>query len=207
MAWTRGVTINRGGGTFYCPACLDEQPYKKCGVIRFLALAGIPILPVGRFGDYIECESCRTSYDDRVLDFEPIEGKARYEYQYEHAIKRVLVLMMLADGVVDPTEVATICDVFRRVTERALSEAEVQAEVDAANADGYDVETYTRGLLGRLNQKGKDTIIRAAFMVAAADGEFQDGERALLGRLGQALQIAPKYLEEVMAAGPMKFDA
>jgi len=206
MAWTRGVTFGGGKGRFYCPACWGEQPYHKRRVVQFIAIAGVPILPFDIMGHYIECQTCETTYDDRVLSFEPVEGKDRFEYQYELAVKRVLVLIMLADGVIDPTEVNTICDIYERVIGRPLTPAEVQAEVDDANAQGYTVEAYVRGLLGQLNERGKDTVIRAAFMVAAADGVFQDAERALLARLGKALQMAPKYLEQVMAAGPMKLD-
>ena len=106
MAWTRGVTINKGQGRFYCPSCWGECGYHKRGVFRFFAIADVPLIPLGMVGDYIECEACKATFGERVLEFEPVEGKDDFESEYERAVKRVLVLMMLADGVVDPADFA-----------------------------------------------------------------------------------------------------
>ncbi len=37
-------------------------------------------------------------------------------------------------------------------------------------------------------------------MVAAADGEFQDEEKELIGAIGQALQMTPAHMNGVIAS-------
>jgi hypothetical protein len=195
---TRSLTRTHAKGAFHCPGCWAQQTYRHRRVQRFYHLLFVPLIPWGQMGEYVECDACQTTYDLAVLGFDPGPEQAEFEAEFEAAIKRVMVLMMLADDVLHPAEVLTICDVFARITTGELTEAEVLAEADAARAMGLDLETFVQGLVGRLNYKGKDMVMRAAFLVAAADGEFQGPEKALLNQLGRALQMNPAYITGVL---------
>ena len=106
---------------------------------------------------------------------------------FQIAVKRTMVLMALADGVIDPEEVTTICEVYGKIAKRQIDEHTVRAEIEQARADGRGVEDYLKGVVGMLNDSGKELVIRAAYMVAAADGEFQDEEQELMKQIGKSL--------------------
>jgi len=201
---TRGVTYSSGNGDFYCPDCQSTRQYGKKRVRRFFTLYFIPLIPLDLRGEYVECDQCRSTYDPAVLSLDLAADDSSFDAQYQHAIKRVMVLMCLADGVVDDDEVATIASVYGELAGRAMSEAEVREEIKKAAGDRKEVEDYVKEVVGSLNQPGKELVVRSAFLVAAADGEFQDEERELLTRIGKALEMSPKdfkvLLDSMMAA-------
>ena len=199
---TRSVTRLHAEGTFHCPGCWAQQTYHHRRVQQFFHFLFVPMVSRGQLGEYIECDTCRATYDVGVLNFEPGAEQSKFEAEFERAVKRVLVLMMLADGVLDPAEMRTICEVFERVTDCELTEADLMAEVEAARASQVTVELYVRSLLGRLNHEGKDMVIRAAFLVAAADGVVEARERVLFRRIGQALQMNRAYITALLDSGP-----
>jgi DnaJ-domain-containing protein 1 len=84
--------------------------------------------------------------------------------------------------------------------DRELSEEEVHAEVQQAQADGLGIEDYLTGLAPYLNDDGKAIVVKGAFYVAASDGEFHDDEQALLARIGAALQMSPAHTQGVISS-------
>ena len=156
----------------------------------------------GQLGQYVECDACRATHDVGVLNFEPGPYQDKFEAEFERAVKRVLVLTIFADGVLDPDEMWTICDVYARVTDCEITEADVIAEVEAARANEVNVEMYVRSLMGRHNHERKDMVIRAAFLVAASDGVIEARETLLLRRLGQGFQMNLAYITALLDSGP-----
>ena len=55
-------------------------------------------------------------------------------------------------------------------------------------------------IIDMVNESGKEIVIRAAFLVAAADGEFHDDEKALLAEIGQALDMSDAHLKGVISS-------
>ena len=56
-----------GTGKFYCPRCHALQPYEHKKLTRYFTLYFIPIFPVERLGEFIECGVCHTTFDLSVL--------------------------------------------------------------------------------------------------------------------------------------------
>ena len=197
---TRGVTYSTGNGDFYCPTCRDQQPYKHKRVRRFFTLYFIPVIPLGLHGEYIECGQCQGSYRLEVLDFDPEAGTAEFEAEFHRAIKRVMVEMMLADGVVDDEEVAVITNIYGQLAGTEVSEHDIRTEIVEAETRTGDVTAALAEMAGNLNDNGKEMVVKAAFMVAAADGEFQDEEKELIGSIGKALEMSPAHMNGVIAS-------
>ncbi len=195
---TRGVTYSAGDGEFHCPDC-GTQPYRKRRVRRFFTLYFIPLIPLDLLGEYVECGRCKDSYSPEVLDFDPSEADEEFEAEFQTAVKRTMVLMALADGVIDPEEVTTICDVYTKIAKKTVTPEAVHAEIEAARADGQGVEEYLSGLLGSLNDSGKELVVRAAFMVAASDGDYSEDEQELMKLIGKSLQMSSAHLNGVIA--------
>ncbi len=61
----RARTVGRG--QFYCPRCQTMRAYEHKRLTRYFTLYFIPIFPVERLGEFIECEVCHTAFDLAVL--------------------------------------------------------------------------------------------------------------------------------------------
>jgi len=197
---TRGVTYSAGEGDFYCPTCHDHEHYKHKRVRRFFTLYFIPIIPLDVHGEYVECEHCKGSYRLEVLDLDPEAGVAEFEAEFHRAIKRVMVEMMLADGAVDDEEVAVIKNIYGQLAGTDLSADDVRSEIVEAETRTRDVSAALAEMAGNLNDAGKEMVVKAAFMVAAADGEFQEEEKQLITSIGEALQMSPSHMNGVISS-------
>ena len=190
---TRGVTYSTGRGEFHCPGCDVRRPYQHKRVRRFFTLYFIPIIPLDVIGEYVECQHCRATYKPNVLSYDPRAGKKLFEAEFHAAVKRVMVLMMMADGKIDPEELETIRQVFGKLSKREVGRAEVEAEVEAAKTEGRGLRQYLTSISPNLNDPGKELVVQAAFFVAAADGTVTEEETALLTELATALEMSPAH--------------
>jgi len=192
---TRGVTYPAGKGEFHCPHCGATRPYEHKRVRRFLTLYFIPIVPLDLLGEYVECQTCKDTYKPAVLTETPGASETRFEAEFHAAVKRVMVLMMMADGRVDEEEIETIRLVFGKLADREVGREEVDREMEAARSDGRGLRPYVASVVGKLNDHGKELVVKAAFFVAAADGKITDEESALLSELAAALEMSPAHFK------------
>lgn len=195
---TRGVTYSSGSGEFHCPSCNVRREYKHKRVRRFFTLYFIPVIPLDLLGEYIECQVCRGTFNKRVLHYDPQASEKRLEAEFQRGIKRVMVQMLLADGVVDENEIQSVRAIYSKIAQEKISEDDIRAEIETAKSDGRGIEAFLSSLAGSLNSNGKELIVRAAFFIAASDGEFQDKEQALLASIGKSLDMTPAHLRGVI---------
>ena len=191
---TRGVTYSAAKGTFHCPSCDDTREYNHKRVRRFFTLYFIPLIPLDKLGEYVECQTCKNTYELSVLDYNPQAAAAAFQADWERAVRRTMVQMMLADGNIEAKELAALKETYQNIATRGITQQELDDEIAAVRTDGKDVTTYLSEIAGSLNDHGKEMVVRAALAVAAADGKFQDEEIKLLNSIGEALQMTPAHL-------------
>ena len=196
---TRGITYSAGSGDFVCPACQSEMPYSHKRVRRFFTLYFIPLIPLDLHGEYVECQQCRGTYELEVLDYDPEAGAEQYRAEFHRAVMQVMVGMLLADGVVDDEEVQTIRDLYVKLTKTEISIDEVRAEISNAEQRQLSVTDTLAQISGALNDNGKEMVIKAAYLVAVADGEFQAEEKALIVDVGRSLGMTGAHLKGVVS--------
>ena len=196
---TRGVTTTADSGSFNCPQCGGQSTYRHRRVRRFFTLYFIPLIPLDKLGEYVECDSCAGTFEEAVLQYDPGAEDRMIEAAYHAAVKRVMVLMLLADGIIDDDEVQAIMGIYESVAKRRVSEQEVRDEIRQAQADGVGVSEYTRNLVGVLNNNGKEFIIKAAHGVAMADGVMAPEERMLMDEIADALEITKAHYRGILA--------
>ena len=195
---TRGVTYSVATGEFSCPSCATKRRYEHKRVRRFFTLYWIPIIPLDTLGEYVECETCRDTFDPAVLSIDPEKDKTEFVAEFAHAVKRVMVLMMLADGRIDDEELETIRQVYEKVAKKPIERSEIDAEIEMVKADTRGIRQYLASIVGKLNDPGKELVVKSAFFVAAADGKFTDEETALLAELAGALEMSPTHFKGVV---------
>ncbi len=195
---TRGVTYGSEGGQFYCPDCDSERTYKHRKVRRFFTLYFIPLIPLDLLGEYIECQTCTSTYKPSILEFDPKGSAKREEAEFRQAMRRVLVLMMLADGVVEDSEIEAIQSILGKLESRTVERAEIEAELAKAKSSSEDLAHYCKTMAGSLNDAGREMVVRAALLVATADGKFDDSERDALAKVATALNLSRAHFAGIV---------
>lgn len=195
---TRGVTSSVASGDFNCPSCETRRPYVHKRVRRFFTLYFIPLIPLDTIGEYVECQHCRDTYKPAVLEYDPVKSERSVEAEFHKAVKRVMVLMMLADGKIEDEEVETIRMIYGKLAKSELSKDDVDREVTASKADGRGLRQYLSSIVGTLNDSGKEVVVKAAYFVASADGNVSAEETNLLAELAGALEMSPSDFKTVI---------
>jgi tellurite resistance protein len=195
---TRGVTTNPQKGEFHCPSCGPAAQFRWRRVRRFFTLYFIPVIPLDLLGEYVECEQCRGTYDVQVLEFDPQEAALDLEASYQTGMRQVMIAMLLADGVIDDSEVAAIQKIYRELSGQDLPEAQLRGEIAEIEQQGASIDPIVGHFAGMLNNHGKEKVIEAAYLVAMSDGEFHETEQVLLYKTGEGLGLSKSHFSGLM---------
>ena len=196
---TRGIESTLSTGRFFCPTCATEKSYSKKRVRRFFTLYFIPLIPLDTVGTYIECRVCTGTYQLDVLNYDPRADQEEAEAEFRKVMRRVMVDIMMADGVLDQDELKTLAEIYQKVGGKPFSKQRLKKELDRLEREGTEgTIDFLFEAKNTLNRDGKGLVIRAALAVAAADGEFQEEEQILIGEYAEALGVGPKQYKALI---------
>ena len=54
--------IELSSGSFHCSNCGARRLYKHKKIVRYFTLFFIPLFPLGKLSEYVECQVCRRTY-------------------------------------------------------------------------------------------------------------------------------------------------
>ena len=54
--------IEQSSGSFHCSTCGARRLYKHKKIVRYFTLFFIPLFPLGKLSEYVECQLCRRTY-------------------------------------------------------------------------------------------------------------------------------------------------
>ncbi len=197
---TRGVTTTPEKGNFNCPSCNSTRNYGLKRVRRFFTLYFIPVIPLDKVGEYVECTTCKDTYKPSVLDYDPIANAGAIEAEYHSAIKKVMIHILLADGIINDAEVDTVQDIYHRITGNQIDRTKFLDEINLIETNNEDLSRMLINLQGSLNDEGKEMVIKAALYVALADGEFHDEENLMLAKIGKDLGMTKAHIQGVISS-------
>lgn len=184
-------------GHFNCPQCAQSRSYRHRKVTRFFTLYFIPLIPLGRAGEYVECDTCKGTFIPRVL--EQSSGQDEFLANYEKAIRHSMVMVMLADGVIDDNEKEEVLGVINKFGHNDINMPQLEAYVEEVQVENEDVTTYLKRVGQSLNEHGKEAIIKSALSVAAADGHIDDSELTMISRMGQSMEMSSSHLKGIFS--------
>lgn len=195
---TRGVKSTMKEGHFLCPQCADNRHYKHKKVTKFFTLYFIPLIPLGTAGDYVECQTCKGTFVSRVLDYKPNQSKNEFQSQYEKAMRHSMILMMLADGHIDDSEMEMVHTIINKFGHNDITTAELNKLVDEVEHNQEPVSKYLSKISPSLNEHGKEIIIKCGLAVASADGNIDDSEIKLIEEMARAMQMSSSHLSGII---------
>jgi hypothetical protein len=180
-------------GTFHCRRCGGDRQYRHRAGRRWFTLFFIPVIPLNKVGEHVQCTTCRTRYVTDVLG-QPTTAQMQAALP---AGMRAAAAAMLRSG--DPGSPAA--------RQRAIS------MVTGAGAQGYDeaaleadLEQPSDSLRLALNQVGAQLTIQArewyladVIRIGMADGALTDSERSAAQAIGLDLGMTQAQVLGVVA--------
>jgi hypothetical protein len=182
-----------GNGVFFCRRCGGDREYRHRTGRRYVTIFFIPLIPLTKTGEHVQCLTCKTRYVTEVL-------KVPTTDQMQSALvagMRAIVTIILRAG--DPGN--------PRSRRRAID------AVTGAGDDGYDEDALEEdlaepsetartkiGALGaQLQIEAREWCLAEAIRIAMADGPLTAAERAAAEQMAAALGMTQAQAIGVIA--------
>jgi tellurite resistance protein len=88
--------------------------------------------------------------------------------------------------------------VYHQLTNNEISDEDVKTEIQQAELEKQHGSKFLAQIAGNLNDNGKAIVVKAAFLVALADGKLHDEERKALATVGSTLQMESAKFNQVI---------
>jgi len=180
-----------GQGTFHCQRCGGDRPYRRRSGWRFIHVFFIPIVPLGKVGEHVQCTVCRTRYRTEVLE---LPTMAQMQAAHPAGMRAAAVAMLRASG-------SGSLAARRRAIE-AISGAGLAGYDDAALeadlADLGDQVSAAQDVAARLNALARQLAVPARewflaeiVRIGLADGALTESERRAVQEIAAQLGMTP----------------
>ena len=180
-------------GVFYCRRCGGDREYRHRAGRRWFTVFFLPVIPLNRVGEHVQCTTCRTRYVTDVLN-QPTTARMQEALP---AGMRAAVSAMLRSG--DPSS-----PVSRQRAVEAVIGSGVPGYDDAALS--ADLMQPFDAIRPALNQVGAQLTIQArewylaeVIRIAMADGPLTDTERQAAQAIGADLGMTQAQVLGVVA--------
>ena len=180
-------------GTFHCRRCGGDRQYRHRVGRRWFTLFFIPVIPLNKVGEHVQCTTCRTRY---VTDALSLPTTAQMQAALPAGM-RAAASAMLRSG--DPSSPAA-----RQRAIEAIIGAGLPGYSEAMLDD--DLRQPFEAIRPALNQVGAQLTIQArewyladVIRIALADGQLTDSERLAAQAIGADLGMTQAQALGVIA--------
>ena len=191
---SRGLTSVVETGQFNCPQCGTPQEFRLKQVRNFFTLYFIPLIPLDIAGRYIECGSCRGTFEEEMKTYDPAQERIEMQTQ----MLRVMIMAALADGGVDDIERAEIKRQFLELSELPVADETLNREIAMATSAGADLNSYVATIADNLSGHGMGLVVKLAYFTMSAGGDLRPGHQTQLAKLAETLGIPQDQFMELI---------
>ena len=163
-----------GQGTVHCYRCGGDRPYRRCTGRRWFQVLLIPVVPLDRIAEHLQCRICRTRYRLEVLSI-PTSASMQVALP---AGAQAAVTMMLRAG--DPDSQAArsrAIDVVQAAGLTGYDDAALTADLALAEGRGPVNAESLATLAIQLTGPAPEWFLADAIRVGLADGPLSESER------------------------------
>jgi hypothetical protein len=176
-----------GSGALHCQRCGGDRIYRRCTGRRWMHVLYIPVIPLKRIGEHVQCTNCGTRYRLEVLRMPTKE-----EMLGAHAAGSLAaaVAMLRADR---PPASLALARAVEFVRAAGLSDGDEElgdALHEAASGD-LDVRTPLRALARQLIMPSPEWFLADVVRIGLADGPLSDAEQDAALQVAEHLGLTP----------------
>lgn len=197
---TMNITTTRERGNFYCPACEVDQPYRKRARRPFLTLYFIPTVPVAAAELFIQCDTCRSTWDLSVLNMDRESHQAAKATEFADETVRACVLVTLVDGTITESEIQSLMRISTHLLDRTVDRDEIGRLCSIAEQNQIEATNYVLTISKHWNQSQRASALGAMFLAATADPEMSDKKLKALAKLQQILELTDQEYQKAIEA-------
>lgn len=196
---TRGLKSKKDTGHFFCPICENTREYIWIVVRKWFTLYFIPLIPLGMVGGFVECKSCKGTFEEEAIRMNSDDYKKKGEEalaEYQKGIRNIMILIMLADGVIDPGEMEVIQGIYSKIAGNEYDADTLRKDIENVQSEYSTAEEYAKKMNGLINENGKTMVLDAAIMVALADNKLVKEEKKMIYKIGKEFDFSKSDIKK-----------
>jgi hypothetical protein len=176
-----------GHGTVHCQRCGGDRPYQQCTGRRWIHVLQIPVIPLDRVGEHVQCRICRTRYRLEVLRMPTVA--AMQTALPAGSLAAVTTMLRAGDPASAPARSRAV-DIMQRAGLVDYDDAALTADLAAAGAAGLTGDPAAdpaadsnggslslRTLARQLIRPAPEWFLADVVRIGLADGPLSDEER------------------------------
>lgn len=197
---TRGITLTWDSGEFDCPACGAPQVFLHKYVRRFLTVCKVPLIPLERVSEYVECQQCGHQFANDVLGDDPRPRLLLKRSEFARHVAWLMILTATRDRPLSAGIITEIQDVCEKLSGEAMESQEIEREVELARQSTVSPTDYIQRFIEVFEESGHDEIaIKAAFRVLTHDGPLTPEGCATLWSMAETLKMERDRFDNLIA--------
>jgi hypothetical protein len=189
----RVVYRTLGKGVFFCRRCGGDRTYRHRVGRRFITLFFLPLIPLTRTGQHVQCLSCKTRYVTEVLK---LPTTVQMQVAVGTGMRALVAAILIAGDKENPLARRRAIEAVRGVGERDYDEEAL--EKDLAEPAGKS-RPKIAALGGQLQVEAREWYLAEAIRIALADGPLTGAERVAAEHLAGALGMTQAHAIGVIA--------
>ena len=170
-----------GQGVFFCRRCGGDRDYRHRAGRRFITVFFIPLIPLAKTGEHVQCLTCKTRYVTEVLKLPTTAGM---QFAVSVGMRALVVAMLRVGDPANPLARRRAIDAVVGTGERGYDEAALDDDLEEpTQTEGPKIAAFG----SQLQVEAKEWYLAEAIRIALADGPLTGPERVAAVHLATAL--------------------
>jgi hypothetical protein len=182
-----------GRGVLHCQRCGGDREYRKCVGRRWLHACFIPVVPLDRIAEHVQCTVCDTRYRIEVLALPTTD---RMLAALPAATRAAAAVMLRAGDETSCLARARAIETVRQAGADGYGEDDLSADLIAAAGD--DLATTLGMLALQLIMPAHEWFLAGIVRVGLADGSLATAQRNAARQIAAHLGMTPAQAHGVI---------
>jgi hypothetical protein len=194
-----------GQGSLHCQRCGGDRHYRQCTGRRWFHLLFIPVIPLDRVNEHVQCTTCGTRYRNELL---AVPTAAQMRSALPAATRAAVVAMLSAGDERSASARACAIERIKASGVRDYGDAALTADLKRGVTAGTELASVLGTFAVQLLMPAHEWFLADVVRVGLADGPLSDEERcaardiaACLGMTQAQARGVISMTEESAAAG------
>jgi hypothetical protein len=184
-----------GHGTLHCERCGGDREYRQCAGRRWVRLAFIPVIPLDRVAEHVQCTSCGTRYRIEVL---ALPTAVQMQAALPAGTRAAVTAMLKAGDQDSGLARAHAIEVIRNAGLAGYDDAALSADIAGTIGGRLDLAAALGALAMQMTMPAHEWFLADVVRVGLADGQLCRDERTAACEVAACLGMTPAQAHGVI---------
>jgi hypothetical protein len=185
-----------GRGTLHCERCGGDREYRQCAGRRWVRLAFIPVIPLDRVTEHVQCVSCGTRYRMEVL---ALPTAAQMQAALPAGMRAAVTAMLMAGDPGSGLARAHAIEVVRNAGVAGYDDAALSADLAGTGGGRIELAVALGALAIQMTMPAHEWLLADVVRVGLADGQLCRDERVAAREVAACLGMTPAQAHGVIS--------